>query len=389
MSRETVSATQEFVAFESIRVADQASLSKTITEEDVRAFAALSGDFNPLHMEEHFARETHFQRRVVHGMLVASYVSTLVGMHLPGPGALWTRQNFQWNAPVFLGDTLRITLEVTHKSEASRALTIAVKAVNQNGKAVMEGDGAVVLMETRKQAQEPPLAQRLAFVSGGAKGIGAAIVKGLAEAEAAVVINYLRDSQSANHLCDSIRSNGGRAMAVQADVNDPQAVARATEEAAARFGQPVDVLVNNAGAAFAPRPFLETAWDDFQAQLDVHLRGAFNCCQAVIPGMIAQKSGRIVNIGSTFAWNNPPAQWATLVTAKSALNALTRSLAAEFGPQGLKINMVSPGMTETDSISSVPERLRKVHAMRTPLRRLATPEDVARAVVFLCGDGGQ
>src|SRR5262249_4000187 len=162
-----------------------------------------------LHMEEGFARETHFQRRVVHGMLVASYVSTLVGMRLPGPGALWTRQDFRWTSPVFLGDTLAITLEVMHKSEANRAVSISVKAVNQHGKVVMEGEGAVVLMEKRKPEQEPSLAERVAFVSGGGKGIGAAIATALAEAEAAVVINYLRDSEAAANLCHAIRSGGG------------------------------------------------------------------------------------------------------------------------------------------------------------------------------------
>ena len=376
-------------AFAAIRVSDKATLSKTITEEDVRAFAALTGDYNPLHMEEEFAAGTHFQRRVVHGMLVASYVSTLVGMQLPGPGALWTRQNFQWVAPVFLGDTLEITLEVLHKSEGNRAVSVSVKAVNQHGKAVMEGEGAVVVMEKRTQLQDRTIAERVALVTGASKGIGAAIATALAETGAAVAINYLRDSAGAGSLCHAIRAAGGRAMTVQADVNDAAAIERVVDQVREEFGQPIDVLVNNAGPAFVPRPFMDTPWEHFQSQIDVHVRGAFHCCQAVIPGMVAQKSGRIVNIGSALAWNTPPAQWAAFVTAKSALNALTRSLASEFGPSGIRVNMVSPGMTETEGISAVPERLRRVHAMQTPLRRLAAPQDVARAVLFLCGEGGQ
>ena len=88
----------------------------------------LSGDRNPLHMDESFALRTRFQRRVVHGMLLASYVSTLVGMHCPGPGALWTRQNYRWPAPVFIGDRIHLRLRVTHKSVGSRTLTINLDA---------------------------------------------------------------------------------------------------------------------------------------------------------------------------------------------------------------------------------------------------------------------
>ncbi len=389
MKSEAASIADERAAFGDIRVSDKVTLSKTITDEDVKAFAAVSGDYNPLHMEEGFARETPFQRRVVHGMLVASYVSTLIGTRLPGPGALWTRQDFRWIAPVFLGDTLDITLEVVHKSEGTHALSISVNAINQNGKTVMEGEGSVMLVEKRKQVHDRAITERLALVTGGCRGIGAAITAALAEAGTAVVVDYLQDKVAAEELCQEIHCNGGRAMPIQADVTDADAVKRVTEKAQAEFGQPVDILINNAGSAFAPRPFLDTTWEQLQAQIDVHVRGAFNCCQAVIPGMVSQKSGRIVNIGSVLAWNAPPAQWTAFVTAKAALNALTRSLAAEFGPSGLRVNMVSPGMTETAGASAVPERMRKVHAMQTPLRRLALPEDVARAVLFLCGDGGQ
>src|ERR1700736_1898407 len=104
----SVAPQQEFrsLDFERIQVGDKASLTRTLTESDVERFAGASGDYTPLHMEPEFARATTFQNRVVHGMLVASYVSTLVGMHLPGPGALWTQQSFRWVTPVFIGDTL-------------------------------------------------------------------------------------------------------------------------------------------------------------------------------------------------------------------------------------------------------------------------------------------
>ena len=138
----------------SIQVGEERRFSKKITAEDVRAFAELTGDHNPLHMDAEFASSTSFQRRVVHGMLVASYVSTMVGMHLPGPGALWTQQNFQWAAPVFIGDQLDFLLRVTQRSEATRTVKIEVKVMNQNGKTVMAGDGSVMLLESKSRLEK-------------------------------------------------------------------------------------------------------------------------------------------------------------------------------------------------------------------------------------------
>src|ERR1700680_2361238 len=130
-----------FADFGKIQPGDEVTFTRIISAQDVEDFAKLSGDRNPLHINERFAARTHFQRRVVHGMLLASYVSALVGMRCPGPGALWSQQNFRWPAPVFIGDRIHLKLRVTHKSIGSRALTIEVAGVNQDGKVGMEGGG--------------------------------------------------------------------------------------------------------------------------------------------------------------------------------------------------------------------------------------------------------
>src|ERR1035437_8519513 len=127
--------------FEKIHLGQKASLRKKILAEDVEAFAKFSGDYNPLHMDEGFAKSTLFQKRVAHGMIVASYVSTLIGMQLPGAGSLWNQQSFNWKAPVFIGDELEISVEVTHKSEGTQSVTLDVRAVNQNHTTVLEGKG--------------------------------------------------------------------------------------------------------------------------------------------------------------------------------------------------------------------------------------------------------
>jgi 3-oxoacyl-[acyl-carrier protein] reductase len=378
----------QFVDFEKIQQGDEVEFAKTIAPSDVEAFAALSGDRNPLHMDDRFAAGTHFQRRVVHGMLIANYVSALIGMRCPGPGALWSQQTFRWPAPVFIGDRIQVRLKVTHKSSGSRTLTLSAKATNQDGKVVMEGEGTVTALEQKQQAQELLITERLAFVSGGARGIGAAIATSLAQAGAMVAVNYRKSAAAAEELCAAIQSTGGQAIPVQADIADQAAVRDAIEKARREFDRPVSILINNAGSLPEPRPFTQTSWDDVQATFDVHVRGAFHCCQAVIPGMIEQKSGRIINIGSIFTQNMPPANWSSFLIAKAAMQAMTRCLAVELGPQGIRVNMVSLGLVETESIAGLSERLRKVQAMQTPLRRLASAAEVAAVVSALCTSAG-
>ena len=134
----------------------KASLRKKILAEDVEAFAKFSGDYNPLHMDEGFAKSTLFQKRVAHGMIAASYISTLIGMELPGPGSLWNQQSLNWKAPVFIGDELEISVEVTHKSEGTQSVTLDVRAVNQNHTTVLEGKGVVMIMEQKKRRRRNP-----------------------------------------------------------------------------------------------------------------------------------------------------------------------------------------------------------------------------------------
>jgi 3-oxoacyl-[acyl-carrier protein] reductase len=375
-----------------LEVGATARFSKTITTEEVQGFAAISGDFNPLHLDADFARKTTFGRPVVHGMLLGSFVSRMIGMQLPGAGALWMRQSFQWAAPVFVGDTVDITLRITHKSVGSNTITLEVSAVNQDGKTVMNGDGAVRLLE-QQQVHNPgrSLKERVVLISGGAAQAGAAMALRLAHEGAAVAVNssliYGGDENSAMDIAATIRQDGGRAIAVRVDSADLGSAKAGLELIRREFGQPVDVLINNTTAAFSPKPFMDLSWDTVQSILDAEIRKVFHCCQAVLPGMIEQKSGCIVNIGSVMTRQVPAPLWTPFVVAKSALQGLTRSLASEFGPQGIRVNMVSLNAGDLDA-NAGNDRLRKVQAMQTPLRRLAAPEDIAQAVVFLCSEAG-
>jgi len=377
------------IELSALEVGAVARLTKRISVEDIQAFAALSGDFNPLHLDADFARQTAFRRPVAHGMLLASLVSRMVGMQLPGAGALWMRQSFQWPAPVFAGDNVEITLRVTHKSAGSNTITIEVKAVNQDGKTVMSGEGAVLLLEQQKtRAPGRSLKESVALLSGGSRNAGSAIALRLAREGAAIALNDSGSEGSAEDVIAQIRQEGGTAMAIRLDAGRGDSVSEGVDAIQQAFGKPVDVLINNTTASFAPQPFSELKWEAIQTLLDTEIRDVFHCCQAVLRNMVAQKAGCIVNMGSILTRQTPAPQWAPFVIAKSAMQGLTRSLASEFGPHGVRVNLISLGTGDLDSADAGMDRLRKVQAMQTPLRRLASPEDIAQAVAFLCSDAG-
>jgi 3-oxoacyl-[acyl-carrier protein] reductase len=144
----------------------------------------------------------------------------------------------------------------------------------------------------------------------------------------------------------------------------------------------VDILVNNAAADYRPIDFLELSWDDVQKDIDVIVKGAFNCCKEIVPVMLSNGGGKIINISSA-ATDNPPAGQAKYVTAKSALVGLSRSLAVEFAAKNIQVNLIAPSLVETDFVAHVPEPYRRKLGQDNPMGRNASPLDVARAVIML------
>lgn len=225
---------------------------------------------------------------------------------------------------------------------------------------------------------------RVAIVTGASRGIGAATARLLAAEGAAVAVNYHQSEAAARAVVDAIVRADGRAVAVRADVRDPREVAALVETATRELG-PVDTLVSNAAIGFPVRPFLEYAWEDFRAKLEGELAAAFHACKAVTPGMIARRAGCIVLVSSGLS-RRPGPGFCAHSAAKSGLDGFARALALELGPHGVRVNVVAPGLTDTDATAHQPEASKLATARATPLGRIGMPEDVAGAVLALAAD---
>ena len=216
---------------------------------------------------------------------------------------------------------------------------------------------------------------KVALVTGGSRGIGAAIAKDLSRAGAAVAVNYRAQAGQADALVEALRSAGRPAIAVQGDVSQGPVVAKMVERVKSWVG-PIDILINNAGIAIT-RGIDDLSEADFDQTIAVNLKSAFLCTQAVVPMMREKKWGRIVNISSGAA-RSAGAIGPHYNASKAGIEGLTRGYAARLVKDGITVNAVAPSLIETDMMKGQPNLVSRI-----PLGRFGMPEEVAKAVMML------
>jgi len=224
------------------------------------------------------------------------------------------------------------------------------------------------------------LTSKVALVTGGSRGIGAAIAKRLAADGAIVAITYAKDASAASAVVKAIELGGGKAIAIQADAADVEAVKRAVEKAVATFGR-LDVLVNNAGTAI-PKPFEEATLEEMNRVIDINIRGVYVATQAALKHM--KSGGRIISIGSAVGERVAAPGLVPYAGTKGAVKMFTQALAREIGSRGITVNNVQPGPIDTDLNPAagdwaVPQKA------ATALNRYGHAEEVAAMVAFVAG----
>ena len=224
---------------------------------------------------------------------------------------------------------------------------------------------------------------QVALITGSSRGIGRGIALELAREGWDICVNYIRQQTAAEEVVAQIRAMGRKAVAIQADVADSEAVFAMVRQAETELG-PISLLVNNAGIADQAlfQDVSDELWDRF---LSVNLGGARNAICAVLPHMLHEKAGCIVNISSMWGLRGASCEVAYAAT-KAAVVGLTKSLALELAPSGIRVNCVAPGCIETDMVRVLGEETKAMLVEETPIGRLGRPEDIAHAVSFLASE---
>jgi 3-oxoacyl-[acyl-carrier protein] reductase len=224
------------------------------------------------------------------------------------------------------------------------------------------------------------LANKVALVTGGSRGIGAAIAKRLAADGASVAITYARDANAASAVVKAIEGSGGKALAIQADAADPKAISAAIDKTVSTLGR-LDVLVNNAGTAI-PKLFEETTLEEMDQMININFRGILIATQAALKNM--NDNGRIIMIGSCVGEKNMTPGLAAYGATKGAVKMFTQGLSREVGSRGITVNNVQPGPIDTD-LNPAAGDWAAPQIANTALKRYGTSEEVAALVSFVAG----
>ncbi|XMB87453.1 3-oxoacyl-[acyl-carrier-protein] reductase [Mycoplasmatota bacterium WC44] len=224
---------------------------------------------------------------------------------------------------------------------------------------------------------------KVAIITGANRGIGLAVAERLAEDGCNIVINYLFDTEGSTKIVEKLESLGVKAIAVQGDISKFSDCERIVSETVKEFGK-VDILVNNAGIT-KDKLMMRMSEDDFDAVINVNLKGTWNMVKQVTRLMMKQRSGRIINLASVVALTGNAGQ-ANYVASKAGIIGMTKTLAKEFGPRGVTVNAIAPGFIQTDMTDVLSDEVKNEFIKNVPLGCLGKPRDIANTVAFLASE---
>lgn len=326
-------------------------------------------------------------------LMATLLLSTMVGMRIPGRYATFTRFNICYSKSLALQTKYTLHAKLDNVSVEAEHLNASCEIrdgdevyASGNYEVVVNSPPMVMLScaQIKETALGFGLTDKVALVTGASRGIGETTAKLLALHGVKAAVCYFRGRSDAEAIVKDIADAGGEAYAVQCDLTDDKQVTSMIQLVTERYGG-VDILVNNAVREFTPRDILDLEWNDYLDELEVSVKGMHACCKALIPIFKKSGHGKIINL-STIAVANPVSGQSRYITAKSAVEGYTKSLAVELAPYDIQVNLVIPNMTDTDLISVIPALFRDRIASERTTRRNVQPIEVAQSIVYLASN---
>jgi len=372
--------------YSKINVGDTATITHTITSDDIKKFVDLSGDDNRLHIDDEFASKTSFKKPVAHGMIGASFISTIIGTKIPGDGALWYAQSLEFLLPVRIGDKLKIIATVLKKIDRQNSIELQTDIYNQHKQKVTSGVAKVKIIEDEIASNDQEVTdEKTILIIGSTGGIGTQTARTLAKEGYNLILHYHSNKVQANKLKKELEAlTDKRIIVVKADILKDSDVSDMVSELS-RYFKKISGFVNASTLHFGNIKLENMEWSDISSQVDINIKSNLNIVKNITPLMQENKYGKIVFMTTQYT-EQMPAELIHYITAKAALNGFAKALAVELAPKGIRVNLVSAGMTNTNLISDIPEKVKLITAARTPLRRLAEPQDVADAISHLISE---
>jgi 3-oxoacyl-[acyl-carrier protein] reductase len=370
--------------YSEIKVGQKAEITHKLSSKDISTFVELTGDDNRLHVDEDFAKTTSYKKQVAHGMLGASFISTVIGTKLPGDGALWFSQNLEFLLPVRIGDTITVVAEVIKKYDRDEIIELSTNIFNQSRQQVTKGLAKVKIVKqvehlSDSTGEKKSKERKVALVLGGSGGIGIETVKALLEQEWTVVAHFNSSSEALTKIKNQLTSN--QLLLLKGNLNQPDFESVITDFLV-RYDLKIDALIHALSASIPTISVDQLEWTDFLTQLEINIKIPLLLIQKIISIDAFNDNASVVMISSQVV-EQPSSNWSHYITSKSALQGFMKSMALDLAGKKIRVNQVSPSLTPTNLVSEIPQKIKLLTAAKTPLKRLATPQDIAQAIVFL------
>lgn len=370
--------------YNEIKLGDQASIVHKITDDDIDKFVNLTGDDNKLHVNKEFANRTEFKQPVVHGMLGASFISTLIGTKLPGDGALWFSQTLEFLRPVRIGDTITIVAEVIQKNDKANTIELKTEIFNQNKQIVTKGISKVKVVEVQESKNieyKNKDVQKSVLIIGASGGVGRAAALKLAKNGCDLILHYNSNYEIINTLRSEIEELGRKVICIKANLLNESEIQNLANLVKRELPN-LTGYVNCSTVKLPNIKFQNLEWLNVQNHIEINIKSNFLILKEILPIFETHKYGKIVFL-TTQAIEFPANEMLHYITSKGALNGFAKALAFEYASKGIRVNMISPSMIDTELVADVPQKIKMLTEARTPLKKLCSVADVANAISYL------